>query len=236
MRDLLTPQFTVGHAHGFAPWGFLLPPTQDRIGVPVFAQADIHVRVQPSAGPSGAWASQGSREAAEGAAYYLRRRGWEGSLRATLHCPLPRRLFAARSTLLLGAVAAARAGGYEPSRDDLADWAADLRLGWDPQGAPGALLGAWLLSVQPHSAATWESPEDPRLAVRAARTREALVAAAPALASVWAAAESVGAAGIAFDPQFGHVSVIFEGGNAPPIPAGLGDAQRGRVGLGFAWS
>lgn len=231
----MTPQFTVGHAHGFAPWGFLTPPTAAAIGIPVFAQADIHVRVQPSAGPPGAWSAQGSREAAEGAAYYLRRRGWNASLRATLHCPTPRRYYAARSTLLLGAVAAARAGGYDPSREDLADWAADLRLGWDPAAMPGALFGAWLLTTPAQPDAQWESPEDPRLPVRAARTVDAVLEAAPSLHAIWELAVAAGAAGLAYDPEFGHLAVIFEGGNAPPLPPAHHDAERGRVGLGFAW-
>ncbi len=232
----MTPQFTVGHAHGFAPWGFLLPPSGVASGVPVFAQADVHVRVQPSGGPPGAWSAQGSREAAQGAAYYLQRRNWSASLRATLHCPVPRKLYAARAALLLGAVAAARAGGYDPSRDDLADWAVDLRLGWDPASPPGALLGAWLLSTTPQPDAVWQSDDDPRLDVRAGRTCAALLEAVPALHSTWEIAQAHGARGLAFDPLYGHLAVVFEGGNAPPAPLELKDAQRGRVGLGFAWS
>ncbi len=232
----MTPQFTVGHAHGFAPWGFLLPPSAGAPGIPVFAQSDVHVRVQPSAGPPGAWSAQGSREAAEGAAYYLKRRGWTASLRVSLHCPTPRKLYAARAALLLGAVAAARAGGYEPSRDDVADWAEDLRLGWDAASPPGGLLGAWLLQAPPKPDAVWTSEEDPRLEVRAARTCEGLLEAVPQVREAWETAQGAGAIGLAYDPSFGHLSVIFPGGNAPPLPPGLQDGQRSRVGLGFSWT
>ncbi len=227
---------SVASARGAAPWGFLRPPGADAPGLALLAQVDMLVRVTPSAGLPGAFAAQGSREAADGAAYMLRLLGIEMPLRAMLHCPEPRRLYAARGAALLGALAAARSAGVEPARLDLVLWSDAMGLGWSPAEPPGQLLGAWLAQAAPLAGATWAGPADPRLAVAAAEVREGLLAAVPQLSPIWAAAEPLGAVGVAFDPQYGHVAVVFAAGNAPPPPPAIRDAVAGRVGLGYAWS
>lgn len=227
---------TIASARGSAPWGFLRPPKAEEPGLALFAQVDMLVRVTPSAGQPGAFAAQGSREAADGAAYMLRLLGIEMPVRAMLRCPEPRRLYAARGGSLLGALAAARSAGLEPTRRDLMLWSTAMGLGWSPAEPPGQLAGAWLLQIPPQPDAVWQGPEDPRLAVAAAQVRDGLLAAVPELSSVWAAAEAAGAVGLAFDPQYGHVAAVFAAGNAPATPAAMRDVVQGRVGLGYAWS
>jgi len=231
--SLTTKHLAVAHAQGVAPWGFLVPPRSGAPGVAVFAQVEMSVRVQPSAGPAGAWSAQGSREAAEGAAFILRLRGTDASLRATLHCPTPRRLFAARGAALLGAIAAARSLGEDPGRRNLCRWAEQLELGWSPAPSPGQMLGAWLTAAAPAPDALWDVEPESRLAVCAAQARPAILESAPQLAPIWSAAEPLGALGLTFDPCYGHVAVIFPGGNAPP--AACPGTTPGRIGLGYAW-
>ncbi len=227
---------TVASARGSAPWGFLRPPRDDKPGLALFAQVDMLVRVTPSAGMPGAFAARGSREAADGAAYMLRLLGIDMPLRATLHCPEPRRLYAARGAAILGALAAAHSAGLEPARRDLTLWSEAMNLGWSPAEPPGQLLGAWLTHLRAEPNASWEGPQDPRLSIAASEVREGLLAAVPDLAPIWAAAEPLGAVGLAFDPAHGHVAVVFAAGNAPPSPGTLHDVVAGRVGLGYAWS
>jgi hypothetical protein len=227
---------TIQSARGSAPWGFLAPPAGDRPGIAVFAQVDMLVRVTPSGGPPGAFSAQGSREAAAGAAYMLGLLGIASPLRAMLHCPEPRRLYAARGAALLGALAAARSAGLDPARRDLELWADAMDLGWSPAEPPGQLVGAWLGHIAPRPDATWPVPQDPRLLVAAAQAREGLLAAVPELAPIWREAQALGAEGLTFDPQHGHVAVLFAGGNAPQPPRSLTDAVTGRVGRGYAWS
>ncbi len=227
---------TIASARGSAPWGFLRPPDGDKPGLALFAQVDMLVRVTPSAGLPGAFAAQGSREAAAGAAYMLRLLGIAMPLRATLHCPEPRRFYAARGAALLGALAAARSAGLEPARRDLTLWSEAMSLGWSPAEPPGQLLGAWLSQLPPQPDATWDGPQDPRLSVAAGEVKDSLLAAVPALGPIWAAAETQGAVGLGFDPLHGHAAAIFAAGNAPPPPGGIRDIVQGRVGLGYAWS
>ena len=229
-------QLSVAQAHGPAPWGFLVPPQDALPGVAVFAQVDLLARSAPSGGAPGAFAARGSREAADGAAYYLQRTRRSATLRLSLRAPEPRRLFAVRGAALLGALAAARSAGVEPSRADLVEFAHDLRLGFTPDLPAGALLGAWLIAAAPVPDARWASPDDPRLEVRAERTLPQLLAAAPALEPIWHAASAQGATGLSFDPLYGHVAAIFSIGNAPPAPALPGFVMRCRVGLGYTWS
>ena len=226
---------TVASARGSAPWGFLRPPSGDKPGLALFAQVDMLVRVTPSGGLPGAFAAQGSREAAVGAAYMLRLLGIDMPLRAALHCPEPRRLYAARGAALLGALATARSAGLEPARRDLQLWSEAMELGWSPAEPPGQLFGAWLGHAAPQPDALWPGPEDPRLAVAAAEVKDGLLAAVPALRDFWVAAETQGALGLAYDPRFGQVAAIFSAGNAPPPPGGR-DIVPGRVGLGYAWA
>ena len=235
-RPLSIHALTVASARGSAPWGFLAPPSGEKPGLAVFAQVDMRVRVTPSAGMPGAFAAQGSREAAAGAAYMLRLLGIAAPVRAMLRCPEPRRLYAARGAALLGALAAAHSAGLEPSRRDLMLWADAMSIGWSPAEPPGQLVGAWLTQASPMPEATWPAPQDPRLLVAAAEVREAMLGAVGELAGIWRAAEPMGAEGLAFDPQFGHVAVLFSAGNAPPVPGGLPGAVPGRIGLGYAWS
>jgi len=227
---------TVASAHGGTPWGFLAPPADQRPGVAVFAQVDMTVRVVPSAGPPGAFAAQGSREAAQGAAYLLHLLGVATPLKASLHCPEPRRLFAARGAAMLGALAAARSAGLEPARLDLVLWADAMQLGWSPAQPPGQLVGAWLLEAPPQPEASWQGPQDPRLLEGAAEAREALLAAVPDLAPLWSSAAQAGAVGLSYDPAHGHVAILFEAGNAPPPRGACSGAQTGRVGLGYNWA
>lgn len=225
---------TVASARGSAPWGFLGPPRGEDAGLALFAQVDLVVRVSPSAGQPGAFAARGSREAADGAAYMLGLLGIAMPVRASLHCPEPRRLYAARGAAILGALAAARSAGLEPSRRDLVLWSQAMGLGWSPQEAPGQLVGAWLLETDPQPAADWPGPSDPRLLVAAPEVLPGLLQAVPSLDPIWKAGEAAGAVGLAFDPRFGHVTVIFGAGNAPPPT--LASAVRGRVGLGYSWT
>lgn len=234
-QTLLT-QLTAGRAHGPAPWGFIVPPREALPGVAVFAHVDLIVRSLPSGGAPGAFAARGSREAADGAAYYLRRSHRSATLKLSLNCPEPRRLFAIRGAALLGAIAAARSAGEEPSRDDLVAFADELGLGWTPDLPPGGMLGAWLLSASALPGARWASPDDPRLDVRAEKTVDAILAAAPDLQPIWDAASAQDAAGLSYDPLHGHVAVIFRVGSAPPAPPLPGYVMSTRVGLGYAWS
>lgn len=213
-----------------------MPPQHGLPGVAVFAQVELMARALPSGGAPGAFAARGSREAADGAAYYLNRTQRIATLRLSLHAPEPRRLFAVRGAALLGALAAARSAGEEPDRPDLVIWAHDLELGWTPDLPPGGLQGAWLFEGPTAPGAVWSSPDDPRLEVRSSRTVEAILAAVPALSPIWRAAADQGASGLAYDPQYGHVAAIFPVGNAPPGPNLPGFVMNSRVGLGYAWS